>query len=119
MAATDCRNREETRAIYEKYKPKYVIHLAARVGGLFANMKYKVEFWRENVAINDNVIDLAYEFGVEKVRAGTCASRIAPHEHLRSLALSPTSVTRVQCRWSRACPRASSRTRPPTRSTRR
>jgi len=63
----DLRDREATRKIYEKYKPKYVIHLAARVGGLFANMKYKVEFWRENVAINDNVIDLAYEFGVEKV----------------------------------------------------
>ena len=37
-----CRDRAQTKAIYDKYKPKYVIHLAAKVGGLFANMKYKV-----------------------------------------------------------------------------
>merc|ERR1719473_1933410 len=60
-------DRKETEAVFEKYKPTYVIHLAARVGGLFTNMKYKVEFWRENVQINDNVIDLAHEFGVEKL----------------------------------------------------
>ena len=43
-----------------------MIHLAARVGGLFANMKYKVEFWRENVAINDNVLHWSKEYGVKK-----------------------------------------------------
>ena len=48
------RDKEATRLIFEKYQPTHVIHLAARVGGLFANMKYKVEFWRENVAINDS-----------------------------------------------------------------
>lgn len=44
-----------------------MIHLAARVGGLFSNMKYKVEFWRENVAINDNVLHWSKEYGVKKV----------------------------------------------------
>ena len=63
----DLRDKEETRAIFEKYKPTYVIHLAARVGGLFSNMKYKVEFWRENVAINDNVLQFSKEYGVKKV----------------------------------------------------
>ena len=45
----------ETEAIFAKHKPTHVIHLAALVGGLFANMTYRVEFWRENVQINDNV----------------------------------------------------------------
>jgi len=63
----DLRDKEATRLIFEKYKPTHVIHLAARVGGLFSNMKYKVEFWRENVAINDNVLHWAKEFAVEKV----------------------------------------------------
>jgi GDP-L-fucose synthase len=63
----DLRDREATRLIYEKYKPTHVIHLAARVGGLFSNMKYKVEFWRENVAINDNVLEWAKEYKVQKV----------------------------------------------------
>jgi len=63
----DLRDRAATKAIYDKYKPKMVIHLAARVGGLFANMKYRVEFWRENIAINDNVLHCAHEAGVERV----------------------------------------------------
>jgi GDP-L-fucose synthase len=63
----DLRDKEATRLIFEKHRPTYVIHLAARVGGLFSNMKYKVEFWRENVAINDNVLHWSKEFGVSKV----------------------------------------------------
>lgn len=38
----DLRDRKETEAIFEKYKPTHVIHLAAKVGGLFANMSQKV-----------------------------------------------------------------------------
>lgn len=38
----DLRVRSETDAIFEKYKPTHVIHLAAKVGGLFANMAQKV-----------------------------------------------------------------------------
>ena len=40
----DLRDRKETDAIFDKYKPTHVIHLAAKVGGLFANMKQKVRF---------------------------------------------------------------------------
>lgn len=38
----DLRDRKETDAIFQKYKPTHVIHLAAKVGGLFANMAQKV-----------------------------------------------------------------------------
>lgn len=37
----DLRDRKDTEAIFEKYKPTHVIHLAAKVGGLFANMSAK------------------------------------------------------------------------------
>uniref|UniRef100_A0A8C8S406 GDP-L-fucose synthase n=1 Tax=Pelusios castaneus TaxID=367368 RepID=A0A8C8S406_9SAUR len=60
-------NAAETRALYERYKPTHVIHLAALVGGLFKNIKYNLDFWRRNVHINDNVLHTAYEFGVQKV----------------------------------------------------
>jgi len=63
----DLRDRSETRAIFERYRPTYVIHLAAKVGGLFNNMKYKVEFYRENVLINDNVMECCREFQVQKL----------------------------------------------------
>ncbi len=38
----DLRDRKDTDAIFAKYKPTHVIHLAAKVGGLFANMSQKV-----------------------------------------------------------------------------
>ena len=53
----DLRVRSDTDAIFDKYQPTHVIHLAAKVGGLFANMKQKVEFYRENTLINDNIME--------------------------------------------------------------
>lgn len=63
----DLRNLEATKAIFEKYKPTHVLHLAAMVGGLFRNMKYKAEMFRDNVLINDNVLHCAHESKVQKV----------------------------------------------------
>ncbi|XP_015278231.1 PREDICTED: GDP-L-fucose synthase [Gekko japonicus] len=57
----------QTKAIFERLQPTHVIHLAAMVGGLFRNIKYNLDFWRNNVHINDNVLHTAYEFGVQKV----------------------------------------------------
>lgn len=51
-------------AIFDKYKPTHVIHLAALVGGLFKNMKYKLTFLRDNCLINDNVMWAAKEHSV-------------------------------------------------------
>lgn len=63
----DLTNAAETRAIFEKYHPTHIIHLAAMVGGLFRNLKYNLDFWRNNVHINDNILNCAYEYGVQKV----------------------------------------------------
>jgi len=62
----DLRSKQDTKAIFEKYRPTHVIHLAAKVGGLFSNMKYKVEFFRDNIDINDNVLAMCKEFNVVK-----------------------------------------------------
>merc|ERR1712004_713590 len=63
----DLCDRESTKAMFEKVKPTHVIHLAAKVGRLYGNMKANLEFFRKNMAINDNVLSLSYEFGVEKL----------------------------------------------------
>ena len=63
----DLRDKEQTRAMFEKFRPTHVIHLAAMVGGLFRNLKYKVEFYRENVLINDNVMECCREYNVVKL----------------------------------------------------
>ena len=36
------------------------------VGGLFKNMKYKLEFFRDNMMINDNVLQCCLDYRVEK-----------------------------------------------------
>jgi GDP-L-fucose synthase len=63
----DLRNRADTEAIFAKYQPTHVIHLAAKVGGLFANMREKVEFFRENILINDNIMECCRIFKVAKL----------------------------------------------------
>lgn len=50
-----------------KYCPTHVIHLAACVGGLFKNMRYKADMFRNNLLINDNVLQCAHDFKVKKV----------------------------------------------------
>ena len=44
-----------------------VIHCAAKVGGVSANMKYKGDFFYENIMINTNVIEACRKFGVKKL----------------------------------------------------
>ncbi|KAI0313578.1 GDP-L-fucose synthetase [Amylostereum chailletii] len=63
----DLKDPAQTKALFEKYKPTHVIHLAALVGGLFKNMKYKLSFLRDNSLINDNVMHTSYESGVTKL----------------------------------------------------
>jgi len=57
----------ETEAIFEKYKPTHVIHLAALVGGLFANMSANCDFFRNNMKMNDNILSSSHKHKVEKV----------------------------------------------------
>ncbi|KAM8744672.1 GDP-L-fucose synthase-like [Acanthopagrus latus] len=60
-------NTEETMAVFEKHRPTHVIHLAAMVGGLFKNMKSNLDFWRNNIYINDNVLKAAHAVEVDRV----------------------------------------------------
>ena len=63
----DLRDRKATETIFETNKPTHVIHLAAKVGGLFANMREKVEFFRENILINDNIMECCRIYKVQKL----------------------------------------------------
>lgn len=61
------KDQAETEALFEKVKPTHVIHLAAFVGGLFRNLKYNLDFFRDNSKINDNVLHTSYVNKVKKV----------------------------------------------------
>jgi GDP-L-fucose synthase len=65
---------DQTKKMFEKYNPTYVIHLAGHVGGLYKNMNNKVEMLEKNVLINFNVIKCAHDYKVKKMIAclSTC-----------------------------------------------
>jgi UDP-glucose 4-epimerase len=58
------RNTQQCEFLFEKHRPTHVIHLAAFVGGLFKNMKYKADFYRLNSLMNQNVLHYSHLFGV-------------------------------------------------------
>jgi len=58
---------EQTKAMFEKYRPNYVIHLAACVGGLYKNMNNKVDMLEKNLMINYNVVKCSHDYQVEKL----------------------------------------------------
>jgi GDP-L-fucose synthase len=64
-----------TRALFEREQPDLVVHLAAKVGGIGANMRHPGTFFRDNMAMGLNVLEQAHRMETRKVVvAGTiCA----------------------------------------------
>jgi GDP-L-fucose synthase len=54
------------RQFFQSARPEVVIVAAARVGGIHANNSRPAEFIRDNLSIQDNLIDSAYRVGVGK-----------------------------------------------------
>ena len=69
LGSKDCdlRDMAVCEALFEIYHPTHVIHLAAFVGGLFINMAKPVEFYNDNLTMNNNIIQCSHKFGVEKL----------------------------------------------------
>jgi GDP-L-fucose synthase len=63
----DLTSMESTMACFDKHKPTHVIHLAAKVGGLFKNLTEKVQMWKDNIDINNNVMECCRILGVKKL----------------------------------------------------
>ena len=63
----DLKQFDITLAVFDFFKPKKVIHCAARVGGLGGNMNYKGEFFLDNIMMNTNVLESCRQVGVEKL----------------------------------------------------
>lgn len=61
-------------SFFTRSKPDIVVHLAARVGGLFKNMSDKVRMFEDNILINTHVVKASHECGVRTLVAclSTC-----------------------------------------------
>eukprot|EP00092_Neocalanus_flemingeri_P079318 GFUD01098801.1.p1 GENE.GFUD01098801.1~~GFUD01098801.1.p1 ORF type:complete len:327 (+),score=96.44 GFUD01098801.1:27-983(+) len=60
-------SKEDTFAVFEKYKPTHVIHLAALVGGLYAHLGNNCDYFRSNVKMDDNILEACHQNKVKKL----------------------------------------------------
>ena len=88
----------QVRRFFEAERPDAVLMAAARVGGIYANNAQPARFIRDNLLIQDNVIDSAYRSGVAKfvfLGSSCIYPRLAPQpikeEYLLSGPLEPTN----------------------------
>ena len=57
----DLRNQQKVFSFFKKNKIDAVINAAGKVGGIYANNKYKADFIYENLAIQNNVIHACFQ----------------------------------------------------------
>jgi GDP-L-fucose synthase len=83
---------------YAQEKPEYVLDAAAKVGGIQANSQHPAEFLFQNLQIQNNLIQGAYQAGVRKLLflGSSCIyPRLAPQplkeEYLLTGPLEPTN----------------------------
>ena len=63
----DLTDQHATRRFFQKERPEVVIDAAARVGGILANSEQPWEFIYQNLMIEANLIDTAYQNGVQRL----------------------------------------------------
>lgn len=62
----DLTNQQAVEDFFQKEKPEYVIHIAAKVGGIKANIDNPAVFLYDNLIMQANVIHSSYKNGVKK-----------------------------------------------------
>lgn len=63
----DLTNQAQVTKFFEQEKPDYVILAAAKVGGIYANNTYPADFIYQNIMIEANVINSAYQNNVKRL----------------------------------------------------
>lgn len=65
----DLTDRHQVDLLLSRHKPDYVIHTAARVGGIGRNLNSPVQQFSDNILMNTNIIDLCFKHNVQKLIA--------------------------------------------------
>lgn len=94
----DLTEQSAVRDFFRDERPTQVVLAAARVGGIYANNSHPALFMRDNLLIQDNVIDAAHRFGVDKfvfLGSSCIYPKLAPQpikeEYLLTGSLEPTN----------------------------
>ena len=85
----DLANQVQVQAFFKQQMPDYVILAAAKVGGIHANNTYPADFIYQNIMIEANVINSAYENKVKRLLffGSTCIYPKAVEQPMREDAL--------------------------------
>ncbi len=88
-AELDLTSQSAVRAFFEAEKPGQVYLAAAKVGGIHANNTYPAEFIYQNLMVQANVIDAAFQSGVKKLLflGSSCIYPRNAHQPMREDAL--------------------------------
>jgi GDP-L-fucose synthase len=62
----DLKVSEKVNAYFKKNRIEYLIICAARAGGILANSKYPVEFFNENILIQNSLLNAALKFNLKR-----------------------------------------------------
>jgi GDP-L-fucose synthase len=94
----DLKNQQSVHDFFSQEQPEYVFLAAAKVGGIHANNTYPATFIYDNIMIQSNVIQAAYDFNVKKLLflGSSCIyPKFAPQpikeEYLLTGSLEPTN----------------------------
>jgi len=94
----DLTDTEKVFSFFEKEKPQWVVLAAAKVGGIYANNTYPVDFLLQNLKIQNNIIEACYKNSIEKLLflGSSCIyPKFAPQplkeEYLLTSSLEPTN----------------------------
>jgi GDP-L-fucose synthase len=97
-AELDLTDQVAVRRFFAEARPDAVIMAAAKVGGIHANNTQPAQFIRDNLVIQDNVIDAAYRVGVRRfvfLGSSCIYPKLAPQpikeDYLLTGALEPTN----------------------------
>jgi GDP-L-fucose synthase len=85
----DLTSQAQVQAFFQKKQPDYVVLAAAKVGGIHANNVYPADFIYQNMMIEANVINSAYESKVKRLLflGSTCIYPKAVEQPMREDAL--------------------------------
>ncbi len=85
----DLTNQAVVQAFFKNEQPDYVIHAAGKVGGIHANNTYPADFIYQNIMMEANVINSAYENKVKRLLflGSTCIYPKAVEQPMREDAI--------------------------------
>lgn len=106
----DLTNESHVKQMYADLKPKTVIHLAAKVGGIIDNINKPVQYFEQNMLMNTFMVKYAYENNVKNFMGmlSTCIyPDILPGDHYPlteySLHLGPPTATNFSYGYAKRC----------------